>query len=228
MDYQKNLRYYQNKKIMLYGSAALLAAGVLLWVFPRSAENRFIMYRLSILFILVGGAALIITVTSRASDKMIDEAVAESLKLFEEETLQRFDLYERQLPFVESAVLEGYKYFDNSYLRRDKQGKYRTEIYAKTHVYFTSEELCIGAWEISLIEDKKTDKSAAVKYADTEKAYLTDDSMIYKKGNKNTEVKYQTLHIKKKDGEELTFQAYSSEALDRLRDDINHVCERFR
>ena len=228
MDYKKNLKYYQNKKLLLFGSAALFAVGVLLWILPRSADNRFVMYILSVLCIIVGGVVLIFTVSSRANDKKIDEDVTDALKLFEDETLQRFDLYERQLPYVESAVLEGYKYFEGSYLRRDKQGKYRTEIYAKTHVYFVPEELCIGAYEISLIEDKKTDKSEAVKYADIEKAYLTDDCTEYKKGKKSINVKYQTLHIKKKDGEELTFQAYSSETLDRLCEDINHIIERFR
>lgn len=228
MDYKKNLKYYQNKKIMLIGSAALLAVGVLLWILPRSADNRFVMYILSVLSILVGGVALIITVTARSNDKRIDEDVEDAFKLFEEETLERFDLYERQLPYVESAVLEGYKYFESSYLRRDKSGRYRTEIYAKTHVYFVNDELCIGAWEISLIEDKKTDKSVSVKYSDIEKAYLTDDFTAYKKGKKSINVKYQTFHIKKKDGDELTFQAYSSEALDRLREDINHIIEKFR
>lgn len=226
MDYKKNLRYFQNKKLMLYGSAALLAVGALLWVLPRNADNRFVMYILSVILILVGGAALIITVTSRSGDKKIDEDVQDAFKLFEEETLERYDLYERQLPYVESAVLEGYKYFEGSYLRRDKQGKYRTEIYAKTHVYFVPENLCIGAYEISLIEDKKEDRSAAVPYSDIEKSYLTDDRITYKKGKKNIEVKFQTLHIKKKDGQELTYQAYSSEALDRLCEDINHIVKR--
>ena len=83
MDYKKNLKYYQNKKIMLIGSAALLAVGVLLWILPRSADNRFVMYILSVLSILVGGVALIITVTARSNDKRIDEDVEDAFKLFE-------------------------------------------------------------------------------------------------------------------------------------------------
>ena len=59
-----------------------------------------------------------------------------------------------------------------------------------------------------------------------DRAYLTDDELIYKKGKKTIPVKYQTLHILKTDGSEFSAQAHSSQALDKLVSDINHIKER--
>ncbi len=226
MDYKKNLRYFENKKLLLYCSAGLLVLGIILWILPRSADNGFVMYILSVLSIVTGGAVFGISMTLRSNDKKIDENISDAFKLFEEETLQKFDLYERQLPYLESVLIESYKYFDGSYLRRDKEGRYRTEIYSKTHVYFVEEGICIGSKEISLIKDEQTDRSEQIPYGQIEKAYLTDDQTVYKKGSKTVPVGYQTLHIKKTDGTEFTAQSHSSQMLDTLVSDINHTKER--
>lgn len=226
MDYKKNIRYFENKKPLLYCSAGLLVLGIVLWVLPRSADNWFVMYCLAVFCVIAGGAVFGISLTMRSNDRKIEENIRDAFDLFEEETLKRFDLYERQLPYISSVFMESYKYFDGSYLRRDREGKYRTEIYAETHVYFTEEGLCIGSMEISLIKDEKTDKSEQIPYADIEKAYLTDDETLYKKGSKTVPVKYQTLHIRKNDGTEFTAQAHSSRTLDTLVSDINHIKEK--
>lgn len=226
MDYKKNYRYFENKKLLLYVGAGLLILGVILWILPRSRDYGFIIYILSVLSILSGGVIFVVTLSMRANDKKIDESVETAFSRFEDETLERYDLYERQLHYVESAVIEGYKYFEGSFLRRDREGRYRTEIYAVTHVYFVEEGLCIGSREVSLIEDKQTDKSEDIPYSMVDRAYLTDDELIYKKGKKTIPVRYQTLHILKTDGSEFSAQAHSSQALDKLVSDINHIKER--
>ena len=226
MDYKKNYRYFENKKLLLYVGAGLLILGVILWILPRSRDYGFIIYILSVLSILSGGVIFVVTLSMRANDKKIDESVETAFSRFEDETLERYDLYERQLPYLESVLIESYKYFDGSYLRRDKEGRYRTEIYSKTHVYFVEEGICIGSKEISLIKDEQTDRSEQIPYGQIEKAYLTDDQTVYKKGSKTVPVGYQTLHIKKTDGTEFTAQSHSSQMLDTLVSDINHTKER--
>lgn len=227
MDYKKNVKYFENKKIMLYGSAALLAVGVILWFGPFwSRDNYFVMYIFSVLSIIVGGIIFAVTLGSRSTDKKIDEQINEAFKHFEEETLQKYDLYERQLPYVESALIEGYKYYDGSFLHRDKDGKYRTDIYFKTHVYFTEEGLCLGSKEVSLIKDEQNDKSEQIPYVTIKSAYLSEDETVYVKGNKTVPVKYQTLHIAKTDDSEFISQVKSSQAVDTLVSDINHIRER--
>lgn len=224
MDYKKNLRYFENKKAMLYVGAALIAVGVVSFLLWRFTVHYYFFYP-CMLFLITGGVLFTVSKTSRSSDKSIDEAIDDTFKQFEEQTLTRFDLYDRQLPYVESALLEGYKYYDGSYIVRDKSGGYRTDVYAKTHVYFTKTELCIGAYEISLIKDDQTDKSVSIPYESIKEAYLTDGETTYNMKNKSVTVNYQTLHIKTTDGE-FTSQAQSSQTLDTLVEDINRVIAR--
>ncbi|MBO4869533.1 MAG: hypothetical protein J5585_07455, partial [Clostridia bacterium] len=107
MDYKKNKKYFENKKLLLYGSAGLLLLGLLLWFGPfRSMDNRYIMNIFSVISIILGGVVFAITVGSRSTDKKIDEQITEAFKLFDEETDEKFDLYERQLNYITPAEFE--------------------------------------------------------------------------------------------------------------------------
>ena len=222
MDYKKNLKYFENKKALLYGSAVTLALGVVLWFSRWNPDYNEIIYYISIFFILTGGIVFAITSSSRSNDKKIDETIEESFKSFEEQTISRFDLHERQLPYIESVLIEGYKYYKGSYHLRDGSGKYRTDVYAKTRVYFTKTELCIGSYEISLIKDEQTDKSVSFPYESIIRAYVKDDAAEYKLKNKSVTMHYQTFHIEAVNGE-FTAQAYISQDLDGMIGNITRM-----
>lgn len=224
MDYKKNLRYFENKKIPLYIGAAMIALGIVFLLGTRWSEFYYIMYPSSFFLLICGGIMFAVSKTSKSSDKSLDEAINESFKSFEEQTLKKFDLYERQLPYIESVLLEGYKYYEGSYLIRDGSGKYRTDVYAKTHVYFTKTELCIGSCEISFIKDEQTDKSISIPYESIKRAYMEDNVIEYKLKNKLVQIHYQTLHIETTNGE-FTCQTYVSQYLDNLLENINRMAE---
>lgn len=228
MDYKKNLRYFENKntkKILLYVSTVMIALSIIFFWATRWSEYYQLLYPASLIFLTAGGILFVVSKTTCSNDKVIDEAINESFKLFEEKTLKRFDLYERQLPYVESALLEGYRYYEGSYLIRDRSGKYRTDIYTKTHVYFTKTELCIGAFEISLIKDEQIDKSVLYPYESVIRAYAEDNVIEYQLKNKSQQIHYQTLHIETTTGE-FVCQVYISQYLDNLIDDINRMAKK--
>lgn len=222
MDYKKNLRYFKNKKIPIYTGAGMIVLGIVCFLATRWSEYYLILYPASIILLIVGGIMFAVSKTSQSNDKAIDDAINESFKMFEEQTLKRFDLYERQLPYVESALLDGYKYYEGSYLLRDKAGKYRTDVYTKTHVYFTKTELCIGSYEISLIKDEQTDKSVSYPYESIKRAYAKDDVIVYKQKNIIVTIHYQTLHIETVNGEFITQTPVSAD-LDALVENIGRM-----
>ena len=227
MDHKKNLRYFENKKIlkiMLYGSVCMITLGIICFLATHWSEYYQLLYPASFIFLIAGGILLAVSKTSCSNDKIIDEAINESFKLFEEQMLKRFDLYERQLPYVESALLEGYKFYKGSYLIRDGAGKYRTDVYTKTHVYFTKTELCIGALEISLIKDEQIDKSVSFSYKSIKMAYAEDDVIEYQLNNKSQQIHCQTFHIVTTTGE-FVCQTYISQFLDNLIADINRLAK---
>ena len=200
----------------------MIVLGIVCFMAARWSEYYLILYPASIILLIVGGIMFAVSKTSQSNDKVIDDAINESFKLFEEQMFKRFDLYERQLPYVESLLLEGYKYYEGSYLLHDKAGKYRTDVYTKTHVYFTKTELCIGSYEISLIKDEQIDKSVSFPYESIKKAYAEDNVIEYKLKNKSVTIRYQTFYIETANGEFIT-QANISSALDDLIENINRT-----
>ena len=223
MDYKKNKKYFENKKLLLYGSAGLLLLGLLLWFGPfRSMDNRYIMNIFSVISIILGGVVFAITVGSRSTDKKIDEQITEAFKLFDEETDEKFDLYERQLNYITPAEFEGYKYYEGSMLRRDRSGRYRTDVYVKNRVCFTAETLVVASRQISLICDETSDKSREIPYADIKCASAPDGETDYGK----VKVAYQNFTLQLKSGDVLVYQAKPSQAVDQLVSDINHQIER--
>ena len=223
MDYNKNKNYFENKKLMLYGSGALLVLGLVLWFGPFwGPDNHYVMYILSVLSIVLGGVIFAITLGKRSNDKKIDEQIEEAFRHFDEETDERFDLYERQLNYVTPALFEGYKYSENSMLRRDRSGVYRTDTYVKNRVCFTEGSVVFASREISLIKDETIDKSEEVPYRDIDRATLEDAETDCGK----VKIKYENVRVKLKDGRELVFQAQASQSIDQMVEDINHLVEK--
>lgn len=222
MDYKKNYKYFENKKLTLYGSAAFLALGLILWFGPFwGPDNHYVMYIFSVLSIVVGGIIFAVTVSSRSTDKKIDEQIEEAFKRFNEVTDEKFDLYERQLNYITPAEFEGYKYYDGSMLRRDRSGAYRTDVYVKNRVCFTDASVVVASWEISLIKDEVVDRSVEIPYSAIRRACADDGETAY--GGKK--IKYQIVRIETNDSA-VELQAKASAAIDQMIADINHLVER--
>lgn len=227
MDYKKNISYFENKRLFLYGGAVLLALGLLLMFGPfGDRDSGPILYILSVLSLAAGGVAFTLSVTTRSTDKKIDDDIAAAFRYFDEEKLEKFDLYERQLPYIRSVELEDYEYYEGSMIRRDKAGHYRTDLYGKTHIYFTENTLCIVFTAVSLIKDEKTEKDIEVPYEEIKKAYLADKTVNYAYGKKTVTITVPMLHIECEDGEEHVYQVRSDLEVDTAVEDINRLAEK--
>ncbi len=227
MDYRKNINYFENKKLLLYGGAGLLVLGLVLMFGPfGDRDNYMILYILSVLSLIAGGVAFTLAVTTRSTDKKIDEDLAEEYKYFDEEKLAKFDLYERQLTYIKSVEIEDYQYYDGSMIRRDRMSHYRTDLYGKTHIYFTENTLCVVNKNVSLIKDEKTDHDIEVPYKDIKKAFLTDKTVSYTLGKKAVTVTVPMLHIEYEAGGEDVYQVKSDLETDTAVEDINRLAEK--
>ena len=227
MDYKKNINYFENKRLFLYGGAGLLALGLILMFGPfGDRDSGPILYILSVLSLIAGGIAFTLSVTTRSNDKKIDDDLAAAFRYFDEEKLAKFDLYERRLPYIQSVELADYEYYEGSMIRRDKAGHYRTDLFGKTHIYFTESTLCIVCTTVSLIKDEKTDEDIEVPYAAVKKAYLTDRTVAYTYGKKAVTVTVPMLHIECEDGAEHVYQVRSDLEVDTAVENINRLAEK--
>lgn len=227
MDYKKNINYFLNKRLRLYLGAGLLILGLVLMFGPfGDRDSGPILYILSVLSLIAGGVLFTIAVTTRSTDKKIDEDLSAAFRYFDEEKLEKFDLYERQLSYIKSVELEDYRYYEGSMIRRDKMGHYRTDLYGKMHIYFTESTLCIVETTVSLIKDEKTDNDIEVPYKDIKKAYLTDKTVKYTYGKKEISITVPILHIDCEDGSEYTYQVKPDLETDTAVEDINRLSEK--
>ena len=227
MDYKKNLNYFINKRLWLYSGAGLIALGLILMFGPFGDRDNFrILYILSVLSLVAGGVAFTASVTTRSTDKTIDEAIQSAYKYFDEEKLEKFDLYKRQLTYIQSVELADYEYYEGSMIRRDRMGHYRTDLYRKMHVYFTDHTLCIVYTSVSLIKEEKTDRDIEIPYADIKKAYLEDKTFNYTYGKKDVAITLPVLYIECENGDVHTYQVRSDLEVETMVEDINRLSDK--
>ena len=227
MDYRKNINYFINKRLFLYGDAGLIVLGLILTFGPFGDRDNFrILYILSLISFVFGGIAFTASVTTRSTDKTIDEAIESFYKYFDEEKLEKFDLYKRQLSYVKSVELSDYEYYEGSMIRRDKTGHYRTDLYRKMHVYFTDHTLCVVYTSVSLVKDEKTDRDIEIPYGDIKKAYLKDKTVNYKYGKKDVAITLPELYIECENGNIHIYQVRSDLEVETMVEDINRLAEK--
>ena len=206
MYYDKNKRYFENKKVVYFIGLGLIAAALILFfVWPVDQDNyRIISF--TVVPVLAAGCVMFFgSMLRRSSEADIDEDVMRELDGFSEKAYFDLDLYDRELPYISSVSMEGYQYFDTPYIRRDSQGIYRTDHYVKTLVYFTKEALCTASRTVHLTEEGCDDVYTAVPFADITDAKLEKKSKNYTIGKKEITVRFYEFNVYCRD--ELRFSA---------------------
>ena len=228
MYYDKNRRYFENKKTAFFIGLGLLATAFILFVMPATLDN----YRIiSILVVptLASGCVLFFgSILRRSSETEIDEDVEKELDGFEDKVRQHFDLYDRELPYISSAVMERYHYFDTPYVRRDRQGEYRTDHYMKNVIYFTSDGLCAASRTVHLADEGTDDVFYEIPYTDVTDVKLESKEKKYIIKKKEVTVPYYEFNIYGKDGILFSCQTKRDYAVECAADDIKMLAEKSR
>lgn len=228
MYYDKNRRYFENKKGAFFIGLGLLAAAFILFVMPSTLDN----YRIiSILVVptLIGGCVLFFgSMLRRSSEFEIDEDVDKELEGFEDKAYYHFDLYDRELHYINKAVMQGYHYFDTPYVRRDRQGVYRTDHYMKNVIYFTSEGLCAASRTVHLIDEETDDAFTGIPYTDITDVKLEKNERSYQIGKKTVIIPFYEFNIYGSDGILFSCQTRYDYAVECAVDDIKMLAEKSR
>jgi len=206
MYYDKNRRYFENKKVIYFIGLGLIAAAlVLFFIWPVDQDNyRIITF--TVVPVLTAGCIMFFgSMLRRSSESEIDEDVMKELDGFDQKAYFDLDLYDRELPYISSVIMEGYHYFDTPYIRRDSQGIYRTDHYVRTLVYFTKEALCIASRTVHLAEEGRDDRYFVIPFEEITDAKLEEKSREYTVGKKQVTVKFYEFNVYC--GDELRFSA---------------------
>ena len=228
MYYDKNRRYFENKKVAFFIGLGLLSAALVLFVMPATLDN----YRIiSILVVptLISGCILFFgSMLRRSSEAEIDEDVDRELEGFEEKAHMHFDLYDRELPYISTAVMQGYHYFDTPYIRRDRQGVYRTDHYMKNAVYFTAEGLCAASRTVHLIDEETDDVYVNVPYTDITDVKLEKKERSYQIGKKTVIIPFYEFNVYGSDCILFSCQTRHDYAVECAVTDIKKLAEKSR
>ena len=229
MYYDKNIRYFENKKGVLYtGFALIVAAFVLFYIWPIDEDN--IAY-IPIVFIAVLAAGCVMffgQLMKRSSERDIDENISRMLDGFEDKARFELDLYDRELPYINPIVTRAYRYYDTPYIRRDKEGVYRTDIYVKTGIYYTPDSLCTFSRAVHLTEEGVDDVSSTIMYRDIKRASIDPALRCYTVGRRKVTVRYYDLNIYGENGLIFSCQCKNDYTVECAVEDINKLAEKSR
>lgn len=228
MYYDKNRRYFENKKAAFFIGLGLLVAAFILFVMPATLDN----YRLiSILVVptLIAGCVLFFgSLLRRSSEAEIDEDVEKELDGFEDKVRQHFDLYDRELPYISKVVMERYHYYDTPYIRRDRQGEYRTDHYMKNVICFTADGLCAASRTVHLTDPETDDIFYDIPYNDVTDVRIEQSGKTYTIGKKEVTVPFYEFNIYGKDGILFSCQTKRDYAVECAATDIIKLAEKCR
>lgn len=228
MYYDKNRRYFENKKIAFFTGLVLMAAAFILFIMPATLDNYRIVSILIIPVLTAGCVLFFGSILRRSSEAEIDEDVLKELDGFEDRIYRHFDLYGRELPYLSTVVMERYHYFDTPYIRRDKQGEYRTDHYMKNMIFFTEESLCIASRTVHLTDEGTDDVFYEIKYRNVSDVKLEQNSKKYKIGKKEVEIPFYEFNIYGKEQILFSCQTRRDYAVECAAEDIKKLAEKYR
>lgn len=228
MYYDKNRRYFENKKTAFFIGLGLLLAAFILFVMPATLDNYRIISILVIPTLIAGCVLFFGSMMRRSSEAEIDEDVEKELEGFEDAVHRRFDLYDKELPYISTAVMERYHYYDTPYIRRDRQGEYRTDHYMKNVIYFTSDGLCAASRTVHLTDEGTDDAFYDISYKDITDVKLEENSKTYNIGKKEVTVSFYDFNIYGADGILFSCQTKRDYAVECAVEDIKTLAEKSR
>ena len=229
MYYDKNRRYFENKKFVMYtGFVLIIAAFVLFYIWPVDEDN--ISY-IPIVFLVVLGTGCFMFFRERmrrSSERDIDEDIERELAGFDEKAYFDLDLYGRELPYINPLLMQFYVYYDTPYIRRDKEGVYRTDRYERCRVYFTEDSVFTASRTVRLVEEGVDDEYKEIKYKDIVRASIDRAQRIYTIGKRKVTVNYYDLNIYGENGVLFSSQCRNDYTVECAVEDINKSAEKHR
>ena len=223
METKRNLKYYIASPInigLIIGAVITLVMLILSF----SKDTRII----GILGIIVGLGVMIFASGGKSNDSDIDYQSKERIKDLQENSMKKFDVYEKNfLKMMKPIDLEGYDFEpkeEEFYYKKGQDGTPRTNYFAGYNLIFTGEKVYIYGRRLSLTNEEIDETIASsYKYTELDKAELLEKTYTPEKGEP---VKYYVFKIVAKDGSDApsTCIDYGADS-DKAVDDINHAIE---
>lgn len=221
MDFTTNAKYF-SKSSQLFNIIGLgiIAVGVI-FLFTMSF---FIWFGLGV--ILVGIAVIIVAAGSKIKDEDLDIQGVKKNQDFMDMAKDKLDILGKETKLFQPIEIGAYGYegMDTIYTKKGSDGKMRSSIFVNTGIYFSTDMLYACKFSFCFTEEKESNEIFKVKFADIEKAELTDEKMTDKNGNT---VAYTMFRIKT-DKKEFSFPMKNDAESDKLAENINYQAKKMK
>ena len=189
MNYERNLKYFQT--VDLKGALIAMTIGAILTLIGFSGSGESLIIGL---LLLVGGFFYLkSTLKGIVSDKEYDQSVLSALKDINQKALNKLGLDESEANEISPISFDGYVIKGYDYAKKGEDGKWRTNKYQSTTLFFSANEVHCYTYSYSTTEEKKTESTDVYFYKDIVSVSTASDTIKYPEETKETEYEYFKL-----------------------------------
>ena len=207
METKRNVKYFTAPPISIVTIIALVFTVVMFVLIFNSKTLP-----IGVIGVIVGIAVVAFSSGGKASDVDIEYQATEYTKDLEEDSMKKYEVYEKNfLKTMKPLNFRGYD-FDESregfYYKKGRDGTPRTSYFAAANMMFTSEKIYIYSKRISLINEEKHEIiTGSYKYSDLDRAMIKEKSYAVKGAKGDASIPLYLFTLLKKDGEK-AFEMY--------------------
>lgn len=222
MDFNTNTKYFEkSSNLFTIIGLAIIALGVIMLF----AMSYFIWFGLGVA--VVGVAVIAISMGSKLKDSDIDQQAEKKNQDFMDNIKDKLDILGKEVKLFQPIEIGAYGYegMDNIYTKKGSDGRQRSSIFVNTGIYFSTEMVYAYKYSFCFTEEKETSEMLKAKFADIEKAELTDEKFTNKNG---IVVPYTMFRIKTTNGKEFSFPMRNDAESDKLAENINYQAKKMK
>lgn len=207
METKRNVKYFTAPPISIVTIIALVFTVVMFVLIFNSKTLP-----IGVIGVIVGIAVVAFSSGGKASDVDIEYQATEYTKDLEEESMKKYEVYEKNfLKTMKPLNFRGYDYDESRegfYYRKGRDGTPRTSYFSAANMIFTSEKVYIYSKRISLVDETKHDIiTGSYKYSDLDRAMIEEKSYTVKGSKGNATIPLYLFTLLKKNGEK-AFEMY--------------------
>lgn len=172
MDYQKNLKYFQNVSYNIPIIMIIVGAVILFSGFSGSVALVFV----GLLIVAAGIAWIVLKNKGIVSDADYDASVGEMLTNMKEKALNKLGIDEDEVKEIAPISFDGYVYKGASLAKKGADGLWRTNKYESVMLFFSEHEVHCYTYTFDTTVKKQTEATDVYFYRDIVSVSTASDS----------------------------------------------------
>ncbi len=219
--FKENTNYFKKSDTLKFAGVATAVISVILFFFGWS----YFSYIISCLGAPAGIVMLILGTLGRAKEEDIVNYINKHTKEIKIDLVENKNLAKRVLKNPEPLIAEGEVYREGVMIKRTKEGKMRSSLYAKSVIYPLDDALYIVSKTISLISDDIEEITVEIPYSAIECFETREEKMNIAFEKKTYNVKKYELFVEESNGKTYSLPIENSISTDNFVKKVSELIQ---